>query len=896
MASLAQINIRFRANVAEFSTQMQNMQRSFQKAGDQMKSIGSALSVGITLPLMAAGAAAYNLAADFEDSLGATDQIFKKSSNSVQKWADGLPTYFGIVKKEALEYSNMMGSLLKNIGNLTEQEASKQSAKLIELAGDLTAMYGGTTADAVRALTGSLKGNNTMLDNYGMAVNDVMVKTKALQMGLMKQGETMSLSTKQAATLALIYEQTGAAQGQAAREADGASGVMRAFKTTIKNLSTEFGQVLLPYVTSGAKVLKGFAEQMANLDSVQKKWVVGIGAAIAVIGPLTLGLGTVLTMIPNMVAGFKAIRVAVLAMNSAFLANPIIAVTAALTALVAGTILLESRLTSLTNAQKEFDELTKKATSSVAGEIAETRKLVAIAQNKKLSDEERTRALDRLIKKSDEHFGKLTLETIGTNKAKKATDDYTKSLLQNARIKAAQEKLVEVQKRKIELELGTSNEADPSLWQTIGNYGKSALKNAFNPVNNQNLYELERFKSISENSKVVKKELDSLEKKLEQIIGPQKEVDEVTETYAGNLNTVTDEAGKTKKAVEDLGVVGSVKWMRAQISDLEEMASKLDPTSTAYQNLTQQLKVYQNTLDSIQNPAETIFDGSEEWYSREIQSMETQLSKIDMMSEAYKNLKTQIDVMRKTMELMQSPVVDQKEPEQDTVDWYNYHINKLREAQKEAGITIEEFKRLEQEISVLETTFKIQVEGVEETAQKLDYLKTIGEEVKGSLNSAFSAMADGIVGSFGEAENGIERFAQGMFKTVTKLIAMALAAGVAHAIEAGSLSALGTGVAAAFTTPAFISMAVGGVMAAFAAIPKFADGGIVSGPTLGLMGEYAGAANNPEVIAPLNKLKDLIEPAGMGDVIVQLSGGWEVSGETLKMILERTERRQFRTG
>ena len=48
---------------------------------------------------------------------------------------------------------------------------------VIELAGDLTAMYGGTTQDAVRALTAALKGNNTMLDNYGMAVNDALVKT-----------------------------------------------------------------------------------------------------------------------------------------------------------------------------------------------------------------------------------------------------------------------------------------------------------------------------------------------------------------------------------------------------------------------------------------------------------------------------------------------------------------------------------------------------------------------------------------------------------------------------------------------------------------------------------------------------------------------------------------------
>ncbi len=166
---LAQINIRFKANLSELSTQMQTAAREIKKQGEQMQAYGKSLSTYVTLPLVAAGTAAFSMAADFEDALGATDQIFKKSAGSVQKWAEGLPTYFGIAKKEALEYSNMMGSMLKNIGNLTEQEAAKQSSKLIELAGDLTAMYGGTTADAVRALTGALKGNNTMLDNYGMA-------------------------------------------------------------------------------------------------------------------------------------------------------------------------------------------------------------------------------------------------------------------------------------------------------------------------------------------------------------------------------------------------------------------------------------------------------------------------------------------------------------------------------------------------------------------------------------------------------------------------------------------------------------------------------------------------------------------------------------------------------
>ena len=54
--------------------------------------------------------------------------------------------------------------------------------------------------------------------------------------------------------------------------------------------------------------------------------------------------------------------------------------------------------------------------------------------------------------------------------------------------------------------------------------------------------------------------------------------------------------------------------------------------------------------------------------------------------------------------------------------------------------------------------------------------------------------------------------------------------------------------------------------------PKaFANGGIVSGPTYGLMGEYPGAASNPEVVAPLDKLQSMIGNAG-GTLEARISG------------------------
>ena len=74
--------------------------------------------------------------------------------------------------------------------------------------------------------------------------------------------------------------------------------------------------------------------------------------------------------------------------------------------------------------------------------------------------------------------------------------------------------------------------------------------------------------------------------------------------------------------------------------------------------------------------------------------------------------------------------------------------------------------------------------------------------------------------------------------------------------------------------PVLAIAAVASVLAALASIPKYAEGGLAYGKTLGIFGEYANASTNPEVVAPLSKLRDLIEPAGGvgGEVVFRIAG------------------------
>ena len=181
-------------------------------------------------------------------------------------------------------------------------------------------------------------------------------------------------------------------------------------------------------------------------------------------------------------------------------------------------------------------------------------------------------------------------------------------------------------------------------------------------------------------------------------------------------------------------------------------------------------------------------------------------------------------------------------------------------------------------------------EPVDNYMEKLQKLEETANAVGNAVGSAFSQMSGKIVNSLGLADDGMEGFVKNMAGTVTDLIAMFLSQSIAAAITGGQTAGTATGPAAVVTSPAFIATMVGGVLSAFAAIPKFAEGGIVSGPTMGLMGEYTGARNNPEVIAPLDKLRGMIadvsgKSQSMGTIQTK------IKGSDLVLMLERAERR-----
>lgn len=170
-------------------------------------------------------------------------------------------------------------------------------------------------------------------------------------------------------------------------------------------------------------------------------------------------------------------------------------------------------------------------------------------------------------------------------------------------------------------------------------------------------------------------------------------------------------------------------------------------------------------------------------------------------------------------------------------------------------------------------------------------IEITGEQIGGILTGSIQQFASGL-GEAIASGNGLEVFKSmltGLMDMLSQFGAALIAAGTAtfafKSMFANPIAAIITGTALVAATAA--------AKAALQNATAAANGGIVSGPTLALVGEYSGARNNPEVIAPLDKLTSLIEPASFS--LDRLYFETKVRGRDLYIALQGVKHRNNRT-
>jgi hypothetical protein len=832
MSSLANISIRFNADLKQFSSQMQNVQRSLKKVGKRMTKVGKNLTVGLTAPIGGLGVLAVKTFATFEQSMAKVEAISGATSQeliALKKSAEdlGASTRFAAtdVAGLQLEFSKLgfdpsqildateatlalaqasgedlaqsatvaastvqgFGLQASETGRVVDVMAKSFSSSALDLSKFQIAMA--TVAPVARSAGQSLETTTAMLSvltNNGLQASKAGTGLKNIFLELAESGLTMeeafnmintstnknatavNLFKKEGATAALILADNQEAAKGFAKQYDKAAGSAKAMAAIMDD------------TTEGSFMKFKSAAESAGI---------AVGEILApIIRDLTDTLAEIISEFKDLTPATQRLIVVIAALAAAI--GPVLVALGFLMTTVIPGLITAFGILKVAMLATPFGLIAAGIGVAVSAFYLFNRETEKVVESQDQLTDVTNRATDAIAKE------KAKVEELLFT----ARDE---NVSKQQRIKAIQElnRISPTYLGNLKLETINTDAATTA----VNKYNEALLKTAKAKAAQEKLQEIQ--------AKIIEKELE----------------------LSARRKAVTDAQASSFKNVGDNAQAAAAQ--KAQLA----LAEKLLALETA--------------------------NGT-----KELEAQAAELLKIINLNDT----------------LISNPIASPVTP-----------TGQGGQAQTESASTLQSGGLMTNPLGPQLTTSLVSEEDllrVNEFNEKLLMLRETAVVVGLAVSDAFSTMSNRMIAGLDLAETGMQGFVKNMAATFLKLINMLLSNAIANAIAGASQSAVGSGPAAVYTLPAFIATSVAGVLSAFAAIPKFADGGIVSGPTMGLMGEYAGAnRGNPEVITPLNKLKSMLGDS-MGGDMSQLEVVGKISGQDLILINARAQNYRNRRG
>jgi hypothetical protein len=372
--------------------------------------------------------------------------------------------------------------------------------------------------------------------------------------------------------------------------------------------------------------------------------------------------------------------------------------------------------------------------------------------------------------------------------------------------------------------------------------------------------------SVSKESKKATEEVDNLTDAYKKSAKRAKETSEIAQEISDELLKKELDAAKLKGASDAELAKVEINFLQKRKANHLAMLAQLKKGTAEYLQ-------YQRDISSIQHQIDEV-------------TTQSQIKNAEKRREKKKELlKKEFDDAIDAIHAKHSGEVQAEE----------FRIKQYQKQEERKRAIIEESKKL---------TAKNLQAGTANTPVYLDvkvnpvsYSKAAKdiEKMTQALNSAFATLQTDAAASFGqflgdlatgEKEAG-KNFGKNMLGAIASFMDSLGKALIATAVASEAFQKL------VLTNPA-AAAAAGIALIAGATIVRnslkqgpevtaFAEGGIVSGPTLGLVGEYPGASSNPEVIAPLDKLKGMLNTNDQSGFVASTT----IQGRDLAIVLER---------
>ena len=236
--------------------------KGFKGGLDKMQSIAKngfkavATSVGVAATAVAGLVGkAVTMAGDLEQQIGGTEAVFEEFASTVQDKAAKAFDQMGISANDFMATANKMGALMQGSG-IDIETSMELSTAAMQRAADVASIMGIDVNAAMESVAGAAKGNFTMMDNLGVAMNATTIEAYALSKGIEESYNEMDNATKVGLAMEMFLERTSYAAGNYAKENQTFAGSFNTLKAATSNF------------LSGAGGIENVADALVNFSGI----------------------------------------------------------------------------------------------------------------------------------------------------------------------------------------------------------------------------------------------------------------------------------------------------------------------------------------------------------------------------------------------------------------------------------------------------------------------------------------------------------------------------------------------------------------------------------------------------------------------------------------------------
>lgn len=423
---------------------LRNFSRQIESLGDignNLTDLGQKLSIGITVPLIGLGAAAIKAYGDLQALELGIEAVAGSAAYASRQMEDlrDIAKLPGLGLKEAAKGSVGLQAIGYSAGN---------AEKILREFGNAIATVGKGRVEFERAIYGVQQLANTdfPLGEDLNIIKDALPQVSTLLKAAFGTSRTedlqkLKISSKQ--VMDVIVD----GLGKLPRVSGGVKNAFENLKDSMQQNLARIGELIdKNFDISGVinkltSLIDAAISKFESLSKPVQELILIFAGLAAATGPILLGIGGILTILPTLVSGFSSVTSAVMAFNTALLTNPYLAAGAAILALVSAFAIYRSSVETASDRTDRWNESLAEARSNARQEISNLEILYKKTQDHTLAMEERKAAVDQIQKEYPYYFGNLSNEAVLAGQAAGQYKELRSAILNASLARAAQKEL-----------------------------------------------------------------------------------------------------------------------------------------------------------------------------------------------------------------------------------------------------------------------------------------------------------------------------------------------------------------------------------------------------------------------------------------------------------------------